>query len=475
MTEQISPNVALDSAAPLNTNVVLDPTTPLNTAYDLIERKYTFKEARTLYYHSDEFLEWTGTHYKLIEANTMREVIYHFMDGADCPAGNGTTMPFKATKKRVNDVVDALMAATNLRSSFQPPCWLLPGKPSIAPTEIIACKNGLLHIPTRKLLPHTPVFFTRTALPYRHDPRASQPTEWFKFLDSLWGSDTAAKDTLQEMLGYLLTSETSQQKIFALIGPTRSGKGVIARTMTKLLGSDNVAGPTLASLQTNFGLAPLIGKQAAIVADARLGGRADQQAIAERLLSISGEDVITIDRKYREPWTGRLPARFFILSNELPGLADASGALAKRFIVLVLTRSFYGREDHGLESRLEAEMPSILNWVLDGRDRLSQRGYFVQPPSSAEVVQELEDLGSPISAFLRECCDIGEGWSVDIENLYSAWQRWCIRNGRDRPGTTATFGRYLRAALPVMKVSQPRDGSKGRKRVRLGLRLKQSE
>ena len=24
----------------------------------------------------------------------------------------------------------------------------------------------------------------------------------------------------------------------------------------------------------------------------------------ERLLSISGEDTITVDRKYREPWTG---------------------------------------------------------------------------------------------------------------------------------------------------------------------------
>ena len=38
----------------------------------------------------------------------------------------------------------------------------------------------------------------------------------------------------------------------------------------------------------------------------------------ERLLSISGEDTLTIDRKYRDPWTGRLPTRFMILTNELP-------------------------------------------------------------------------------------------------------------------------------------------------------------
>ena len=42
---------------------------------------------------------------------------------------------------------------------------------------------------------------------------------------------------------------------------------------------------------------------------------------------------------------GTLPTRFLLLSNELPELADASGAMASRFIVLTLRNSFYGRED----------------------------------------------------------------------------------------------------------------------------------
>ena len=52
--------------------------------------------------------------------------------------------------------------------------------------------------------------------------------------------------------------------------------------------------------------------------------------VVERLLSISGEDTLTVDRKYREPWTGQLPTRIVILSNELPRLTDSSGALASR-------------------------------------------------------------------------------------------------------------------------------------------------
>jgi putative DNA primase/helicase len=66
------------------------------------------------------------------------------------------------------------------------------------------------------------------------------------------------------------------------------------------------------------------------LSDARLSTKADSKIVVERLLSVSGEDSLTIDRKYREPWTGRLPTRFVIMSNELPRLSDSSGALASR-------------------------------------------------------------------------------------------------------------------------------------------------
>jgi putative DNA primase/helicase len=41
----------------------------------------------------------------------------------------------------------------------------------------------------------------------------------------------------------------------------------------------------------------------------------------------------------------KLPSRFLILSNELPRFGDASGAIARRFIVLVMKRSFLGEEN----------------------------------------------------------------------------------------------------------------------------------
>ena len=95
--------------------------------------------------------------------------------------------------------------------------------------------------------------------------------------------------------------------------------------------------------------------------------------MVERLLSISGEDTLTVNRKYRDQWTGKLPARLMLCSNELPHLGDASMAVAGRFVPLLLTESFYGKEDLTLEDELAAELPGILNWALDGLERLAER------------------------------------------------------------------------------------------------------
>jgi putative DNA primase/helicase len=226
--------------------------------------------------------------------------------------------------------------------------------------------------------------------------------------------------------------------------------------MRRLLGERHVSGPTLANISEQFGLSILVGKSVAIIADARISGRTDTAVLTERLLSISGEDTLSIPRKFLPDWNGKLTTRFLLMTNELPRIEDASGALASRFLVLTLHESFYGREDHGLFERFLPELPGILNWALEGWDRLYARGRFVQPPSAAALVQEFEDLGSPIGAFVRERCEVGPTYDVPKDRLFQAWKTWCAENGRERPGTVQTFGRNLRAVLPGLGESQPR-------------------
>jgi putative DNA primase/helicase len=175
------------------------------------------------------------------------------------------------------------------------------------------------------------------------DPEAPEPVEWLAFLRSLWPDDQASVNCLQEWFGYLISAETAHQKILFLHGVSRSGKGTIGRVLRGLLGPGQVAPAGMGDFGTRFGLESLVGKSVAIVPDARLSKRTDQAPIVEKMLSISGEDAITIDRKYAAPWCGRLGTRLVLLSNEIPKLRDAACALPNRFVVLKLTESFLGR------------------------------------------------------------------------------------------------------------------------------------
>jgi putative DNA primase/helicase len=316
----------------------------------------------------------------------------------------------------------------------------------------------LLHLPTEELIDARPNYFGLASSEVEFDPDAPEPKHWLEFLDSIFGNDRQAIAALQCWFGYCLTTDTSQQKVLLIIGPKRSGKGTLARILTALVGRDNVAAPTLAALSSNFGLETLIGRQVAIISDARLGGRTDQAAIAERLLSISGEDAQQIDRKFRIAWVGRLTTKFMILSNELPRVTDASNALTSRFIVITMERSFYGKEDPGLTAKLMTELPGIMNWAPSGYAYLRQRGHFQQPDSARETIEALETLSSPITAFIRERCRLDPAAHIPVVELYAAWRDWCAGNGRREPGTPQTFGRDLSAAFPAIRKVRPREG-----------------
>ncbi len=207
--------------------------------------------------------------------------------------------------------------------------------------------------------------------------------------------------------------------------------------------------------------------QLAILADARLGKKTDAALVGERPLSISGEDTITLDRKYKAAWTGKLATRFPILTNELPRLADASGALASRFVLLHMTHDFYNKENRGLSKELLIELPGILNWAIVGWHRLNEREHFKLPESSEVVMRQLEDLASPITAFVRGQCVLGTDHRIPCEVLHKAWRAWCEAQGRNWATDQATFGRDLAAACLQVKRTYPWITDDGGQKIRV--------
>lgn len=442
------------------------PSNPMAVARRLVSERFTNGATVILQAWRGGFRAWDGRCWPERDEAAVRANAYEYLEDAWYEGPHGLR-PWEPTRAKIANVLEALRAVVHLPAAVQPPAWLQGDGPD--PRDLLVTANGILHVPSRRLLPHDPRLFVGHAVPFAYDPDPPMAGRWLSFLHELWGNDEDSLALIQEMFGYVLSGDTSLQKIMLLVGPTRAGKGVIANTLSHLLGRDSVGAPTLAGLTTNFGLQDLIGKTLAVVSDARLGRTANVQALAERLLSISGEDAITIDRKYRDPWTGRLGVRFLLLTNELPRFTDASGALAKRFVVAVLQQSFYGRENPALLAELLPELPGILNWALAGLDRLQERGRFTEPAAARETIRELEDLASPVSAFLRDRCRVAGDQRVGLDRLWAAWKAWCEDQSQYH-GTKQTFGRDLRAAVAGLRISRPREDDHQRVYVGVGLR-----
>jgi putative DNA primase/helicase len=408
-----------------------------------------------LRFYRGSFWRWSCGAYRDIPTSEVRADIIKYLNDRCTNLNTSVT----------NNVMDQVKAQSCLRSKNEPPCWIAePKGEQWPPDEVLITKRELIHLPSLVAkkddyrMSATPRFFTTSALDFDFDAEAPIPSTWLEFLQKLWPEDPESIETLQMWFGLCLTNDTRLQKMLVLCGAKRSGKGTIARILRALVGFENCAGPTLASLGTNFGLWALVGKTLAIVSDARLSGRTDSAIVVERLLSISGEDALTIDRKNLEPITCKLPTRIMIISNELPRLSDSSGALVSRMILLRLTETWYGREDHGLTDKLLSELPGILRWSIDGWAKLRETGRLVQPHSAEGMLDELSDMASPISAFVRECCGVGLEYRAAVDDLFGEWKSWCEANGRREPGTIQIFARDLLAAVPSIRRVQCRDG-----------------
>lgn len=384
----------------------------------------------------------------------------------------------RVTRRLVDDATNALQSITRLEISrcSTMPCWLVdPPSSEWTASNTLVCANGLLNLDTLELQGSTPGYFAVGASPARWNPNAPEPTRFFEFLGELWPDDPESVILLQQWFGLSLTSETRFQKMLALIGAKRSGKGTIARLLAFLLGEGNVAGPKLASFANQFGLAPLIGKTLAIVSEMRLTAKLDSGQIVENLLSISGEDAMTIDRKHRDPWTGRLSTRIMVMSNELPKLADASAALASRFLYLRLRRSFAGREDLELEAKLQSEADGILLWAVKGWQDLKEHGRFRQPSAGESLAAEMAALSSPAHEFACDCLEFGPRYREITSVVFERWKKWAEeRSLKEGLWTASTFGRKLSAAVPSIEVSKPTTvpGRVGNHRLWIGARLK---
>lgn len=391
--------------------------------------------------------------------------------------------PDTRTLAMVEDALaDELAAGSGTQARELPDAYGQHHRAYFGGTRVLV-RNGVLDVETGRVAPSTPLWFSLARIEADYDHRADPYADgdWLRMLRDQWGDDPGAITCLQQWFGYVLSGRTDLQKWMLIIGPSGSGKSIIADVLGTLLGVVNAT--KLDTLNSQFGLQALYetGATLAVMSDIRFGARDSSTAVGN-LLAVTGEDEVTIERKYKTAVSARLPVRFHGSANEMPRWSDNSSALQRRALILETSRGYRGTDDDdpGLKRRILAgELAQVLRWAVEGLALLNASGgRFTRSSGADDLDAELSELSSPVRTFVNQCCEIGTADDfVDLKPLYAVWQGWAEANNTGKGMSQNKFRAALKALyLDPVKPGQKAlpDGKPGKWAVVWGVRRAQT-
>lgn len=357
----------------------------------------------------------------------------------------------------ITNVVGGTLGIKSVRGSSTDTLGSWIGGDRTRHRNFIAMSNGLLDLEavlagkdqSAWLLPHTPAWFSTVRLPYPVDENATCP-KWIAFLNRSLEGDAERIAILQEWAGYLLVSDTSQQRFLVLIGEGANGKSVYCGGMSAMLGGDaNCSFVPLEMLGTRFGATPTLGKLVNICADANEIDRTAEGFIK----SFTSGDAYTFDRKGKDAFSATPTARLMIACNAHPKFHDRTDGMSRREILMPF-RVQIPRRDRiiGMDKpawwESSGELPGIFWWAIGGLGRLRSRREFTRSKVCDDATDELRWELNPAKEFLRDHIEVDRAAALMSRVLYGAYVHWCSDNGC-RPLGNKQFGKEMARVFPT--------------------------
>ena len=419
-----------------------------------------------LVYWRGEFWRWVKRHYVRLPDHELKAQLtwclqQHFakLPVPEVEPGKKPIRAPKVTRGLVGNVIQNLQGITFVADAFEVPGWLPGAKKSgtylVFSNGMVSLDDLLAGTPTTVTL-HSPYWFSIVGLDYAFDPTAECP-QWIAFLDWALEGDAKRIELVQEWFGYLLTLDTSQQRLLILVGDGANGKSVVLAVLTAMLGPGNISNVPLELFSDKFQLIRTVGKLANIAGDV---GPLDQAAEGT-VKSFVGGDRMSFDRKFLPAIDAIPTARLVFSMNELPSVTDRSEGLWRRLCVVPFRVSVPPKQrDRKLAEKLTAELPGILNWALVGLRRLREVGHFTEPALSVAVQQEHRASSDPVRRILAESFVADAGQAVRCSAVQDVVRR-TLRAESESQASHKAVGAAVRREFPnVDRQRRPVDGQR---------------
>ena len=291
---------------------------------------------------------------------------------------------------------------------------------------LVNVRNGLLDIRDMSFKEHTPSYLSTVQLNVEYNPQVDCP-QFKKFLNEVL--DCKLIPLVQEIVGYLLTTNTASQKAFVFWGPARTGKSTLLWVVEYLLlGKKNVSNIPWQEIGDKFKTAELLGKLANVFSD--LPSKSiDDTGIFK---VVTGEDYLMAEKKNKNPFKFKPFARLVFSCNELPrNYVDRTEGFYRRLIIVPFSRQIEkSKIDKSLKYKFQREKEGILNWALEGLKRLYENNFeFSENELTDGVKKEYKRENNNVISFVEECCELDGLFSCSRIELYEAYKEFCVEAG----------------------------------------------
>lgn len=333
--------------------------------------------------------------------------------------------------------------------------------------------NGMLDLQEFKLLPHNKKYYSTIRIPIDFDPNAKCP-EFLNFLDQIFEGDQERKAISSEMYGYCLTSSVKAQKALILYGNGANGKSVFADILGMLVGSENTCALTLSDLDKPFARSELVDKLLILSTENEMDSRGLNTQFLKAIVS---GDPIRVERKHEQGFTYRPFCKLVLGLNNLPYARDKSHGFMRRLIILPFNRTFdKGQADVHLTRKLKKELPGILNFALNGLQRLRSNEYiFTDSKVSTKAQRSYEEELNPVASFVEDTITKGEvDQRVQNDSIARLYRIWCTQNRISNPMSNQRLFAAIRSTLQAKGIKSDPIKSGG-KRYHIGIQLIVSE
>jgi len=292
---------------------------------------------------------------------------------------------------------------------------------------LINCKNGMLDVRSRVLLPHSPDYKSTMQITATFDASATCP-RLEQFTEEVFNED--AIKTLWEFNGYVLAGALELKRFLILVGSGNNGKSVWLNIINHIIGDTNVVNEPLQKLaNNNFSTSNLFGKMANINADLE----SDAVKYTGIIKMLTGGDKISAEVKYGDTFYFRNRARLLFSCNDLPPIIDYNDAYFERLLVVNCPNQFSADQvdPHLFETLISEDAKSAwLNLALEGIERILGSKRFTASESISKDTLQYRYSNDTVSEFINSNILASDGDFIPKDELYEIYKNWCRSVGR---------------------------------------------